>query len=106
MLQGTQLEQLHVAFKTRISPPPLKSFFFLSSSPSIHPSDRQLGRSSGVVKENKCSGFQVSFQNSCSSTDGFDLVNPPAVVVFEHADEAKGVGLYIPPKKKGGSIDC
>jgi hypothetical protein len=54
--RDTQLEQLHVAFKTRISPPQPT---FFSSSPSIHPRDNW---GTGVVKENKCSGFQVSFQ--------------------------------------------
>jgi hypothetical protein len=75
----TQLEQLHVAFKTRGSLPlPVKNFF--PPHPSIHPSTRQLG---SLVKENKCSGFQVSFQKlllQYTQTDSI-WVNPPAAVV-------------------------
>ena len=79
MLQGTHTTGTAACRlqDARISPPASKKLF---SSPSIHPSTRQLG---SLVKENKCSGFQVSFQKlllQYTQTDSI-WVNPPAAVV-------------------------
>lgn len=119
MLQGTTGTAACRLQDARISLPlPVKKLF--SSSPSIHPSTRQLG---SLVKENKCSGFQVSFQKlllQYTHTDGFDLGKSSGCcccfcLEVEHTDELKGLslGLRINPlllyflllnkkQKKGG----
>ena len=105
MLQGTHNWNSCMSPSRRADLSPLASKkLFSSSSPSIHPSTRQLG---SLVKENKCSGFQVSFQKLLLQyTDGFDLGKSSGCcccfwLEVEHTDELKGLcvslGLRINP---------